>query len=257
MGRASCFDVPAWHSMLWSEQAEANEHTADIAEQGDARVAGFSEGYMPELFHRLYAESPNAIAPESRDRAAAARGKLHDLASELPEFETLRKQTVRDPMWAGMAATTLAGEIAQTLPERFSKPPDADKGKRILEGLRGLAADGVPVDNEIAETEGQVRGLEFATGEQAESLDPSTIRQAIRRAIETAQEQIDSAQAACAAFGMGDEAGAQANQAVACELARRVRNSPKLARIVELAGRLVSTARAKQATKSQYARKAK
>jgi uncharacterized protein with von Willebrand factor type A (vWA) domain len=41
---------------------------------------------------------------------------------------------------------------------------------------------------------------------------------------------------------------------VAVELARRVRNSDKLRRIVELAGRLQATARAKRATRSEYAR---
>src|SRR5271170_5761061 len=99
------------------------------------------------------------------------------------------------------------------------------------------------MSDEIARSEGAAGGAAVAVVEQAESLDPSVLRQALRRGVEAAQEALDDAQEACAAFGWGaaaSDTGASFSPKVACELAKRVRNSDKLRRIVELAGRLQS-----------------
>lgn len=103
--RDACFQVPAWHSMLWSEYAEQAAEAPRVAAEGDKKVAGFSDGYLPELFHRLYAQEPATVDP--RGRGAAARARLHDLAGELPEFQQLRRQTVQDPTWSGVATVAI------------------------------------------------------------------------------------------------------------------------------------------------------
>lgn len=253
MNREACYDVPAWHRLLWGEQRATLPEAPRVESSGDAKVAGFGDGFMPELFHTLYAESPAEVVEPGKP--AAARGKLHKLANELPEFSTLRGQTVRDPMWAGLATAVLGEHVANALPVHKTPPADADKAKRILEGLRDLGAGGT---EDEARAEGDAAGAAFAVQEQAESLDESAIRQALRRGIEAAGEAIGEAEDALDAMGCGYGPGAdnatRVAPGVAADLARRVKNSSKLRRIVELAGRLKATSRAKRATKAKYAR---
>lgn len=254
--RAACFTVPAWHQTLWGEHASGSPEAQRVGTEGDARIAGFASGFMPEVFHRLYAETPAPIAAGSRHGAAAARGRLHDLASELPEFETLRRSTVHAPAWAGLGATVIAESVASAIPEPPAAPADADRARRILDGMRALHASGAADDATLAASEGTAAGTVFAVKEYAADLDESAIRRALRTAIERAHAAIDDAQSTITAFGYGEslETGSAADMSTALDLARTVRSSAKLARIVELAGRLTATARAKRATRTQYAR---
>lgn len=244
---AACFTVPPWHRTLWEEHAAGSAQAQDVASAGDARAAGFGDGFLPELFHRLYAEEPAAIADPGP--AARMRAKLHSLASELPELATLRTQTVRSDAWSGIGATVLGESVARALPELADDPPDADRAGRILDGMRSL---GLPTE----ESEGTHAGECFRVAEQAASVDDSAIRRALRAGIADADAAIQEAKQACAALGWGDslETGGAADPTVALDVARRVRNSPKLARIVALAGRMIATSRSKRASRTKYAR---
>jgi hypothetical protein len=260
MNRAPCYDVPKHHANLWGEYADGTLKAHDVATVGDDRAAGFSDAFLPEMFHRFYAETPCEVSPEDRERSAAVRARLHDLASELPEFSTLRKQTVRSPLWAGMAATTVAESLAETLPARTSTT-DADEARRILAGLKACASASADAEAafaaHVARAEGTSRGADVATVEAAGAIDETAVRTALRAGIVAAQKSIDDAQDTLSAFGWGTGAGGESvhhSPAVAVELARRVASSETLKKIVALAGRLTMIARAKRATRSPYAR---
>lgn len=259
MDRAACYDVPLWHRTLW-EEADRSDESIARASVGDERAAGFSDGFQPELFHRLYSEDPNNLGNSRVNPAAAVRQKLHDLASELPEFSTLRRRTVHDPMWAAIATDAVAGTLVDALPERLQSP-DADAAIKLLADLQSLT-EGVKqvpewLASQIAEAAGVAGGTAFAVGEQAEALDESNLRTALRAGIQAAHDAIAEAQSALTCFGgeSGEaNGGAVIAPGVAIELARRVKNSSKLRRVVELAGRLQTTARAKRASRTEYAR---
>lgn len=260
MNRAPCYDVPKHHQNLWDEYTDSTLKAEDVGTFGDSRAAGFSDAFLPEMFHRLYAEAPREVSAESRARSAAVRARLHDLASELPEFSTLRKQTVRSPMWAGMAATAVAESVAETLPARAPKT-DADEARRVLAGLQACANESPEAEAafaaHVARAEGASRGADVATVETAVEIDESAVRTALRAGIEAAQKSIDDAQDALNAFGWGTGTGGENvhhSPAVAVELARRVASSETLKKIVALAGRLTMIARAKRASRSPYAR---
>lgn len=255
--RESCFQVPDWHRQLLAEYAARTAEVARVSQAGDAKAAGFGDGYVPELYHRLYSEAPNEIPADKRGAAAALRARLHNLASELPEFATLRKQTLRDPLWSGMAATAVAESVANALPSPppGELPPDVEEAQRILDGMADLAEQGAVGPEQV----GKAAGDAFRAAEDVESaaaaVDESKVRNALREAIEDAKGRIDEAKAMASALGYGPgAAGGSINPNVALELARKVRNSRKLTAIVALAGRLQATARAKKATRSEYAR---
>jgi uncharacterized protein with von Willebrand factor type A (vWA) domain len=256
--RESCFQVPDFHRTLLAEYAVQTPEVARVSAVGDAKVAGFGDGYVPELYHRLFAESPNEIPAGERGAGAAVRGKLHDLASELPEFSTLRKQCVRDPLWAGMAATAIGQSVAGALPDRQpgDAPPDSEAADRILDGMRDLLEQGAVGEEQVGKAAGEAFAAAEGVAQQAGSLSESTVRNALRGAIADAQEQIDQAQQVMSAMGCGAGTGSGGKMApgVAMALARKVKNSRKLQQIMALAGRLQATARAKRASRSEYAR---
>jgi uncharacterized protein with von Willebrand factor type A (vWA) domain len=261
MDRSPCFDVPKHHANLWRDYGAETSEPARVAKEGDERAAGFGDGFMPELFHRLYAETPRETPVEDKSAATAVRAKLHSLASELPEFETLRKQTVRDPLWAGMAACALSENVSRAMPVTAPSTPDADRAQAILEGLLSLADDSPEAAKAFAAHVDGARSnslaADHAVAEQAAALSETAIRQALRAGIVAAQGAIDDAQSTLAALGWGSDIGSSASHkspGVAVELARRVRSSATLKRIVELAGRMIMTSRAKRAARTEYAR---
>ncbi len=250
--RAAVYDVPGFHKDLYKEQITPN--TTRIASTGNNKAAGFGDGFMPEVFHRLYATTPSKV--EKPAISAAVRAKMHTMLSELPEFDTLRKQTVRDPLWSGMATTALSESVCKAIPQQ-EKRPDADKAERILDGLKHLQESGMKVSPEMmAQAEGTAAGQAFATAEQAEGLDETALRSALREGIAAAGDRIADAESAMSALGYGTDAGgiSHRNPAVAIELARRVAASAQLRKIIEVAGRLTATARAKRASRTNYAR---
>jgi uncharacterized protein with von Willebrand factor type A (vWA) domain len=254
--RESCFQVPDFHKTLLAEYAAQTPEVAKVAAAGDAKVAGFGDGFVPEVYHRLFAEIPNEIPASERGAGAAVRAKLHDLASELPEFSTLRKQTRRDPLWSGIAAT--GQSVVAALPARKpgDAPPDAEAADRMLDGLQDLLEHGAATDEQVGKAAGEAFKAAEGVAEQAGSLSESAVRNALRSAIAEAQDSIDEAQKVMAAMGCGtgNDAGGKMAPNVAMALARKVKSSSKLQKIMALAGRLQATARAKRATRSKFAR---
>jgi uncharacterized protein with von Willebrand factor type A (vWA) domain len=258
--RDAVFDVPKHHTRLWQDFSKSADGATEVAREGDAKVAGFGDGFMPEVFHRMFADSPREIPAAERTAGAAVRAKLHSLASELPEVDALRRRTLRNEVWSGMAATTIGEKVASALPKSKTPPPDADRARRLLEGMRALERrmPGAVTPEELAAAEGTARGEAFALAESADGIDESRVRTALREAVAEASDRIAEADAALEAFGLGygpgheDRGGLTPKDAM--DLARKVRSSAQLQRIVQLAGRLKALASAKRATKSNFAR---
>ena len=263
MKRAPCFDVPAWHEVLWAEEREAFlDEDFPAREQfkgeriGDSRVAGFSDSFVPELFHRLYAETPAELPPEERAPAAAMRSRVHELVSELPEFEHLRAQTKRSIEAAAAATKIITDAVAAMLPAPEAgrdykyRIYDADKGARVLAGLLELEKIGGATKADIDQLEESLSTAEKALATQAGALDASALRSKLREAIAAAEEGIEVGAAGTAAFGVD----ATSDPTTARQLAKVLATSPKLRAIAKLAGRMRSVARQKRATKSEYAR---
>ncbi len=245
--RAACYDVPKWHIQQWRERSGKSIKIQDSLNLGEKAVAGYRE-FSNEMFHRLVSESPREIQEKSPE--AGMREKLHAIANQLPEFEVLRKSVAHDPDWSAMACAEIIENLSTKIPIH-DKKPDCDREKRILDGMHLSQSDmpGSVSDEELATQEGKLAGNLYKLAEHAQDLDESSMRVALRKAISKANQELDEAKQAGDAFGMGVS---DPNTSLA--LARQVKNSPKLAKIMALAGRLKSQARAKRATKSVYAR---
>lgn len=239
----AAFNVPRHHAILFRDNVKSDPVAQD-------------PGFTTEIFHRLYSESPNEATATSGN---ATRKALHNLVSELPEFDVLRHLTTRDPMWAGMASATLGTKVAPCVP----KSANVQKCEDILAGLEMIQDDLAETDNHAGADkaiEAAQKALESAKAldaANATSLDESAVRNALRAAITQASTDIQDAESALSLLGYGSGGGSPTtyhNHAVALELARRVKASPTLSKIIALAGKLTRDARAKRAARSEYAR---
>ncbi len=255
MNRAPCYDVPKAHQLLWREHAEGSAVAQRVAAEGERASAGWADAFLPELHHRLYAETPAAV--ETRGRAAAVRARLHDIVAGMPEFEALRRTTVRDPLWSGMAAASLGEALLPSLPHADE---DGDKARAALDALEALADESPEMEAALADAMSRAQeAAEIAEGtteDAAAGVDESAVRSALRRGIAQVSEEIADAQEALRVLGCGRGEGATSSMSpeVALQVARRVRGSKRLQDLVELAGRMILTARAKRAARTDYAR---
>ncbi len=242
---SNAYQVPRHHSNLFKGQILKDPTPKD-------------PGFAQEVFHRMYAEVPRVL-PESAGNAT--RHAMHKLISELPEFDVLRHSTTRDPMWAAMATQAMGKSIASKMPTSAN----VERANAILEGLQSLQDDASQGDNHDVfdnAVGAAMTALEAAIAldaSQAQSLDESALRQAMRAGIATAQADIAQAEATLSMLGYGVGSAAPSpntytNPEVALELARKVKSSPQLSAIIELAGRLIPTARAKKAQRTEFSR---
>ncbi len=237
----AAYQVPRHHSNLYKEQ---------IVNEPCTRDPGFSQ----EVFHRLYSESPKELPPAPGN---ATRRAMHELISQLPEFETLRHSTTRDPMWAAIATQHMGKAISDKMPRSIN----VDRANSILEGLKDLQEQSGTdaFDQPLQQAKKALEAAISKDEANAQSLDESSIRHALRGAIEDAGQDIAQAESALSllGYGIGNTPGqpnSASNPELALELARKVKSSSQLSKIIELAGRLIGVARAKKASRSEYAR---
>lgn len=238
---SQAYNVPRHHEILFRDNVAKDPVPQD-------------KGFGAEVFHRLYSECPNEM---EATQGNACRKRLHGLIDELPEFDTLRHLTTRDPMWAGMAAATLGGKVAPCVP----KSADVEKAENILAGLEMMAEenpDNAKIEAALKQAHEALDASIQHDKANAELIDESSVRTALRAAIGQATEDIQAAEQALDLLGYGSGQGngsaAYINPGVALELARRVKSSPKLSEVIALAGKLTRDARAKRAARSEYAR---
>ncbi len=234
------YNVPRHHVNLLREQSQQDPIPQD-------------PGFSAEVFHRLYSESPNALPAGPGN---AVRHKMHDLISELPEFDVLRHLTTRDPMWSALASTSLGGKVAPFVP----KSSNVQSAENVLAGLEMMAEenpDNAKIDAALKQAHEALDAAIADDATNAGTIDESAVRVALRAAIGQATQEIQDADQALTLLGYGSTSGAHIagnNPTVALELARRVKASPSLSAIIALAGKLTRTARAKRASRSEYAR---
>ncbi len=223
--------VPRYHSTLYTDKDPVPQ----------------DKGFAAEIFHRLYSESPNEL-PATQGNAA--RRKMHSLIDELPEFDTLRHLTTRDPMWASLATSNLGTKIAKHTP----KSSNVEKAESILAGLEMMLSDNpnnVKIQTSLDRAKTALQAAIAEDEASAQGIDESAVRNALRAAIDDATQDIQDGQSALALLG---HSPTHSPPGVALELAKRVKSSPKLQDIIALAGKLTRTARAKRAARSEYAR---
>lgn len=244
------YETSRWQRLLWREHEKADAAAQRTVKAGAEKFEAF-EGFARELFTRMYSEAPRKMDPAAEGAEWAERA--HAAAEEVQEFAALAERCRGDEQWAGMAATTLAEQVLAAMPEPPEPIQDAAQQQRVAQALAEMAAEGQIPQQDAQDAAKRAQQAAQAAQQYAAGLDASALRQAVRKAVAAAQEQVSQAEQAMECFTYGAGAGAAtkgASLARKREILSKVQKSRKLARIAELAGRLKHLAAQKQRTKA-------
>ena len=92
-----CYRTSVWLDRLWSEHLDISQSARDLLQQGIARQGPPFAGFPADVHARLYLPSD----PAGLEAAPAWATRLHDLASELGEWQRLRLMCSRNGFAAG------------------------------------------------------------------------------------------------------------------------------------------------------------
>ena len=247
-----CYQTSRWLDRLWSEHLDLSQGARDLVQQGIGKQGPPFAGFPADLHARLYLPSD----PRPLDESPKWGTRLHDLASELGEWQRLRLMCARNGFAAGIAAEAMLEQLLPHVPDR---PRD-----RPSEPATDPQAGGSPEDQ--PEQGSRTKQLqEGAQDPTAPSPDPPTqgsdaqLRASLRRAIRAARNAVQEAETGLE--GMNTPLGLSlpgtsvvtntgpANLKAVQEAHTSLQSSHRLRRIAELAGRLERVAAAKARSK--------
>ena len=210
--------------------------------------------FMRETHARLYTGDRIKGVDEVKPEFKFAE-KLHSLLDDLPEWERLARRCKGDAFNAESAATGLVSRMMEHVPEHKKDARDARRRAGLLQDEYEEALRNNPGLSKPSQLQGAEQELESAEAEasgNAESMDPSAIRQAMRSAIKGESEHLDEMDRAAMSLGWGAQdagAGADSMSEAKEAIASRLADAPKLQAIMEIAGRMRNIMREVQATK--------
>ncbi len=229
--------------------------------------------FVEDLFHAFYKPAPTLANEGQLTLTAQVRRRLIAETMSTAEYQHARTSgTIADQYTSAIATAAVSYQVLDKLDRKTkSRLRDLQEAEAEAEqlfsqasSLEQLAAhtedDAAEQMNEEAE---QLRDQAETAQERAEQLyselenDIEQIedvaRRAARAALQQAQGEINEVNDAIAAYGgYSHEQGSPAlrmNAKQKLELARRIKGNKKLARIAELAGKMINTALNKQRTK--------
>lgn len=234
------YQTSRWLDRLWAEHLEMSSPARDLVEAGIKKQGDPFAGFPADLHARLYLPAD----PTAKDGPAWAV-QLHSLASELGEWQRLRQMCARNGFAAGIATEAMLGCLLPLVPERApsSSQNESQNGRKGRQGRgQGQGKNGGP-------------GTESPQGESPNKIPEADLRAALRRATREARDAVQQAEAELE--GMATPLGLSApgsaivsnagpaNLKAVRDAHSRIKDSARLRRIAELAGRLERIAAAK------------
>lgn len=260
------YDVSKWQGWLWEDHCDTEEKAAEVVSEGEESFEQFSD-FSKEVFHRVYSfeEKPLEPGKEGFDWA----DKFHQSLTETYEFQQMQENCKGDELFSGVSSQCLLKNLLESVPKPEEKLEDPEKIQQKMDSIQ-QAMDQVqqePGENPTEEQQNIQDALQQqmqdaaqakqdalqAASEYAQGVDPSQIRNAIRKAVDEASKEKEEIQAAMKAFGSEfSKTGTPSDKKAMLEMLKKIRGNSKLQRIAKLAGRLKNIALSQQRNKTQY-----
>lgn len=234
---AFAYTPSKWCTSLWRGHIDVSRLAQTIVNKGSARQPDFPR--FAQIVHdTLYLRHAPLKSTDTLPEWAAT---LVDTAEELPQWHTLRAKCALDGFAAGVAATSVLQALLPMIPEAPpSQSPQQGKGQSKPQK-----------DAHPTPSPGQGRDADEADAEQA-------VRKAVRQACAIATEAVNEAEMAMEPLrdALGIQAGTGVGTHETLQDLAQIRqcyeivcHNRTLARIAEMAGRLVRLGQAHKKTK--------
>ncbi len=225
-----------WCDLLWQESLEISPHGRNLVKQGIEKQGESFAGFPADLHARLYLPTE----PDENDDYPEWAGKLHEMSTELGEWHQLKLMTSRNGFAAGIAAEVMLEQLLPHVPDApEAEPEDGDGGE----------------NNEQKGDEEQNKqddGNSPSDSNDEQGPSNSDIRAALRKATREARDAVNDAQTAIE--GLAPGIGVSRNNGPADlkairEAHERIKNSDRLKKVAQLAGRFERIAASKARSK--------
>jgi uncharacterized protein with von Willebrand factor type A (vWA) domain len=223
----------SYDHQAWSEVFEAAPAIQQLVEKGEQNLPTFSS-LAQDLFASFYKGAPSLNPIEEMK---ASHRVNHCLMSELMStrsWQNLRDSTTMDAFGSVLALKTIAPSVLKSIPwDTQQQINDLAQAEEQLQKL---------LDSRKQQAEQQVEQLTQQV-EQAIEQQADQLRQQFRKACDQAEQEIEKVEHALSAFGVEKGDGAPSlNLEQKLEFAERLKRTPKLQKIAELAGRFTRIA---------------
>lgn len=108
-----CYKTSRWLDRLWGEHLELSPPARDLVQQGISKQGESFAGFPADIHARLYLPSD----PASIDTSPEWASRLHDLATELGEWQRLRLMCARNGFAAAIAAEAMLEQLLPHVPD--------------------------------------------------------------------------------------------------------------------------------------------
>lgn len=226
-------EIDGWSRRKGAELVEQSEEirgAAKLPEQVPANPwSNETERYWADAVADFHAAAFEVEVNTAANPADKLRAEYITELMQTTDFQSVRAQTVLNPVAAEVAAVAFAaqfaGRVAEEKKAKNAPPPPGKGGK----GGGKVVAPPTPFDAEIA-----------------------TMR-AAARAVAAAKQAVDEAADAAAMCGLGDgDAGTKRDLKRIAGVHKRVSKSPRLKKIAEMAGKFRRLAASKQRQKVHH-----
>jgi uncharacterized protein with von Willebrand factor type A (vWA) domain len=253
------YNATDWQRFLWDDHKRCEPTARQAEAEGRERYSAFGE-FASEAFHRLYAETPEKL--ETPADGAEWAERLHDAVEQVPEYRLLQDRTRGNEWWSGIATESMLHSVLKNVSPPREHVDDPRQDAEVADYLRRLAEQTeVEDDREDLNLEAQHREESASiacetAADQADLMDQTQMRNAVRDAVTQANKDITDAEHAMDAFGLFAGTGAhsrkQAHSGPGRKLAAAIRDNQRFKSIVDMAGRLRRVAVEKQRSKTKH-----
>ena len=273
-----CYDTSKWADSIWDRHTKQSSSAAGTLSEGRAKQQQAFDEFARDIHSRLYLIND----PEKLEGAPEWATKIHEAATELSEWQQLRKRCHSHGVASAVAAEEILRELVRLVPlaskdesqdkkQDQGKPgqngPQAPGGSQAgdasgdaSEGSGDGQDDGSPKDGSQG-SKGQGKPTEKAPGassdQDQDGNGKAALRRVIRKAIRKASEEVSEVEKAVE--GLSDACGLPGNSPSdnatmkdfdkVRSAYQRIRNNPKMRKVIELAGRMQRMAASKKRSK--------
>lgn len=253
------YDVSDWQRHAWEWHKLEHPEARAGERAGEELWASDFGDFAEDTFHRMLEEAPARLPAQP---GSELWDRLHAEIDAIPEVADLHARCVGDEGAAGIAAQVIVDTLVAKAPAPDVDPlgdPAADA--ETAESIRRMMAQHPAASPEHAAAQQVVDAVEAQAQQNAarnahaaSMMDGVAVRNALRAAAAAAQQAIDEAERVENAFscGQGAHSSRRERRAVAQQVAPMLKQSARLRRIAELAGRLKRIARDQQARKPDH-----
>lgn len=250
-----CYDTSKWSDYLWDSHVDQSLSSRTVLDDGKEKQPEF-ESFAHDIHSRLYLLNE----PSKVENGPEWATKLHEAASELNEWQQLRKRCHNDGFLSSLAAEQVLQSLIRFVPR--AKSEDKENQGQNQPGNQGNPGQGQPGNGNAQGTNGTGQGNgqsnQVGTSGQPGNGNGSVgLRRALRKAIREAtdavcqaQGQLEGVQEALGLPGTAPSANATIKDIDRIRDAhKRISSSYRLKQIAELAGRLQRLAATKKRSK--------